>query len=262
MELKNFRFKTKKNNVLLLMKNPILNNLEKFIEIDQATFELATNYFLHYVHNEDSLTTVSSFFETEKDLLAFELGLNTNSGWMKELIKYLSKIHLTLDINEFKFIRNSYIEFIVCKWKNFFGKKRNVYIEPQIFHKRKFLFEKSDFCNSVCDVVHRDVSEKKIEIYECKTTMKLFVSFLADDEANHTESKIKKSIRKAKRKQDYMTSFLNLFKKNTDAESVEVAYITLSNKNDLPKKINDIIPIYTRELFSENYFQIFNKQVI
>lgn len=260
MEIKNFRFKTRKNNVYSLVKSRELRRIEELINVDRGAFELATNYFHHYSNNDDPLNSVENYLQDEMEILEIELDVSFNSGWVSELKKYLSYIHMSLGRSDFKKIRNSYIEFIVLKWKNLFGRDSNVYIEPKIYHKRKLLFEKKTFCNSVCDIVHVDKKQKIMEMYECKTTMKMFIYHIGQDENSVTDPNKKKDTARAKRKQQYMSSFFNLLSRNVDIKKVEVAYITLTNSEDLPFSEIEEIPIITREAFSENYFNIFPKK--
>lgn len=259
MHLADLHFRTSKKNVQQLVHDSDLLEIEKMIRMDRIAFELITNYFTHYTHNNDSLPTVKNYLNDERDILEVELDSDSSGGWVDEAIKYVSKMHMRLDYAEFTRVRNSYIEFIVLRWKNFFGGNSKVYSEPNVYHKRKLMFLRKKFCNSVCDIVHIDSSRKNFEMYECKTTMQIFMSHLNDDENNYTNVKTKKSIGRAKRKQEYMMAFLNLISNYSDAKTWEVAYITLATRDEiLFDKIGDI-PIYTKEDFQENYPHIFMK---
>lgn len=271
MNLNNFRFYSSENNSL---NSGILKTIKDLVVLNRGAFELANHFFYTVPDNQQDIKEIKKKLEkvkvrVELDLEFDELDNEFDTKIVDKLIGELTKL-FSLDNQLFTKIRNDYIEAIIFFWKTRSGKYSKVFHEPEISYKRKKCFSKGEYSNIKCDVVYCSTSrvDKSIEMYECKTTMKVFIKYFFKNFSNTTSPSALKNIRSSRRKQAYLSAFYNLFSskfKKEDLHSYQVAYVTLAPQNQIKYKNEEIkkigpVNIITREKLSSLYQTIINHQ--
>lgn len=270
MKLSNFRFYQPKGKKFKtgfeVYDNPFLKDLREIIRKNMGVFEFANQFFYLHTDNNQDANDAKASLEVDRDILEQEFNDDPklppfSVKLVDQLINLLLKLY-KLSCREYRKIRDLYIELIVLYWKTTPGNRAKVYQEPEIFYRRKKMFDKKKFSNSKCDVVHIDNKRNTFEMYECKTTMQAFLSDLSTDSRIEPEKEKKKTILRSKRKQNYMSAFFSLINNKVDnIVNSEIAYATLAPQCDLfikGQNRNSIgcIKILTRENLSQAFLNL------
>lgn len=259
LELKNFRF-YKKQYKFDPVHNKYIKKIEEIIKQDKGCFYFACEFFFN--HTDNKQTPANAYNQIFMDIQITSLSVSIDEILSNQLASLLTSLH-SLDINEYRMIRDGFIEYVVLKWKTFAGSHSKIYIEPNIYYKRKQMFWNKPFKNKVADIVR--IHRKKIfEMYECKTTMRKFLSLIAPEPYEkypYKNYRGYKNVTSQKKKQDYMHAFYDLINFGTDIKVSEVAYITLAKSSDLNVDKIGKIPIITREHILSKYDELFKLKV-
>ena len=249
-DIRNFRFYSKYKQSAGVHENNFLNSLQNIINKDRGCFELANHFFYLNVDNRQPIKDAKDSLELEKKII--ELDFPINKDVAATLINKLLELY-SITYNEFNDIRVKYIELIVLRWRALPGRFSKVFSEPVIYYKRRKCFDKADYANSLCDIVHVNHKDKTFEMFECKTTMKAFNVDLNTDERLLKEkknTKKRKTVLRSKRKQNYMSAFYDFIMKKSNVAHSTFAYVTLAPAQDLPSLTIGNISILTRENLS------------
>lgn len=261
MKLADFRFNSIYRGNEAFDKE-ILVIIKKLISRHIAMFEFVNDFFYNYSDNIQSEEEALKTLLNDKEIILIEHELSSKENEFFDILLMKLVSLFGYERKKYSKIRNQYIEMVTLYWKASKGRCSSVYIEPTIFYKRNRCFNKADYANIKCDIVHIDRRRMHFELYECKTTMRLFLEHLSSDSRKATTKDNKKSILRSKRKQNYLSAFNNLLKyKVDDLKFKEIAYVTLAPKRDLMIKGENRdcigeIDIITREKIEDLYPQM------
>ncbi|OEU39837.1 hypothetical protein AJ89_06265 [Lactococcus cremoris subsp. cremoris IBB477] len=264
MELNRFSFRSKYIRGREVFDNSYLESLRGIICRDKGVFDLATRFFYLNSDNNQSVSDAYQSLLIYKQIVEIEANYSITSLYDEladDFIKFILPLFQRA-LEDYKKIRNQFIELLTLYWKALPGRGSKVFIEPLIAYKNKKCFAKAKYSNIKCDIVHIDYKNKCFEMYECKTTMRAFLADLDGDSRIGITKNHKKNIAKSKRKQNYLTAFYHLLKhKVKDIKVMEVAYITLAPKSDLYLNNSNIssigkITVYTKEKLMDAFEEL------
>lgn len=256
MKLSNFRF-YKKQYKSDPVHNVYIKKIEKIIKQDKGCFYFACEYFFNNSDNKQSVNNAYNQIILDIEITSLTIQVDEILG--NQLASLLSTLH-NLKLHEYRKVRDGFIEFITLRWRVLAGKHSNVYIEPNIYYKRKQILGNKPFKDKVADIVRVHRKKRIFEMYECKTTMRKFLSLIAPEPYEkypYKNYKGYKNVSSQKRKQDYLHAFYDLVNFKTDAKTCVVAYVTLAKKSDLKVENIGEIPIITRESILSKFDELF-----
>ena len=259
MKLNDFKFIVEKNfeKATEAYNNQFLHELKNLIKKNYGVFEFTNQFFYINSDNVQPPEDAKETLKIEKEIFELEFRQKTelpefDSKLADEVVNKLITL-FSISYQEYRKIRDQYIELIVLYWKATPGGTSKIYHEPIIFYQRKKCFYNKKYSNSRCDVVHIDYKRNIFEMYECKTTMRAFMKDLRANINVISNPRRKKSIATSNRKKNYLSAFYDLIQyKIANLTIKEVAYATLAPQEDLRFKgeiVTNIsnVTIITRE---------------
>lgn len=179
-----------------------------------------------------------------------------DDAFYSALEEELSSLFENSSVNEDKYISiySNYLEYIVKIWQSIPDENGLVEHEPTIRYEENMFFANESYCNSKCDVVYLNCAKKHFKLYECKFTLRSYVTSLNYD--GDKQQKIKNH-RTSRRKLLYMRAFHDIFKNNQiDTNDDEIAFVTLASKTQIELALQTLAPlkIYTIEDIESDVF--------
>lgn len=225
----------------------ILVNILDLVLDDFLSFKITNEILSENGDNKASVNSVDSrinmLFKLYSRKISFDNDVFENT---KSLLLSLFDESNT-PAKDYVIIRNSYIEELIMIWKNFPNPYSKVYFEPECRYRNRKFFYNHSYSDIKIDVIHANKSESTLQIYECKTTMKMFKIGLQQKGDN-----------KHRRKLNYMLAFDDVCR-NSDIINSEIAFATLAKNTEFTEtdKIN-LAPLYliTRDEIELNYKEI------
>ncbi|WP_155970937.1 hypothetical protein [Streptococcus ruminantium] len=239
--------------------DPLVVEISNIARSDYGCFRIINRFFTDHRQNNEDRLTIARRLESLRNEQTDIDEVNVNRYQFKLLKDMIVSLFENNSVNENKYlsIYCSYLEYITMLWKKIPGIDGNVYFEPTIKYDGRIMFYNQSYSNSKCDVVFRNSRNKEFSFYECKFGLPTFLNHLAKNEATVNNNKLRRQIRGAKNKLNYLKEFKNIIstpmQSNINSQISQVAIVTFTSRSSISSQLHLLngIELITRDKLEE-----------